>query len=179
MAKAPRKKPAAKKQRSQKATTGVKRTPLERAEAKVQEGIRLAAEGDFLRSEKLLSQVLKARPRQIEAWDALGFVQFFQGRFAEAQECCERSLALDPKNAYAHKGWGLCVAKQGRVDEGLESLERAMALQPDWFDPYWDFLVVCGEHRRAKPARAVLALAWERFPEKRAELDELLRHFRK
>ncbi|HEY3445544.1 MAG TPA: tetratricopeptide repeat protein [Myxococcales bacterium] len=155
-----------------------RRTRRELLDAKLQDATRLASEGDFVRAEKLLMQVLKTSPKEIAAYDALGFVQFFQGRFSEAQECCERSIALAPGNAYAHKGWGLCVAKQGRVDEGLASLERAMALQPDWFDPYWDFLIVCGENRRAKEARKVLALARERFPEKRCELDQLVRHFR-
>ena len=88
-----------------------------------------------------------------------------------------RAIALSPNNAYARKGWGLCVAKQGRVDEGLASLERAIALRPEWFDPNWDFLVVCGESRRMKDGRRVLALARERFPEQRGELDELVRHF--
>lgn len=154
-------------------------TRRQRLDAKLQEATRLASEGDFVRAERLLLQILKAHPKEVGAWDALGFVQFFQGRFAEAQECCERSMYLSPANAYAHKGWGLCVAKQGRIDDGLESLEHAMDLAPGWFDPYWDFLVVCGEARRPKEARRVLAMARARFPERGGELDELVAHFRK
>lgn len=154
-------------------------TRRQRLDAKLQEATRLASEGDFVRAEKLLLQIIEAQPKEVGAWDALGFVQFFQGRFAEAQACCERSLFLSPANAYAHKGWGLCVAKQGRVADGLASLEHAMDLAPGWFDPYWDFLVVCKEARRPKEARRVLALARARFPERAGELDELVAHFRK
>ena len=70
---------------------GARPSRRELIDARLQEATRLAADGDFVRSEKLLRQVLKTSPREIAAYDALGFVQFFQGRFVEAQECCERS----------------------------------------------------------------------------------------
>ena len=53
-----------------------------------------------------------------------------------------------------------------------------MEREPDWLDPYWDFLVVCGENGRPNEAREVLRTALLRFPDKRDELRELARSLR-
>lgn len=136
-----------------------------------------ASSGDLDGAWELIGQILEADPRHVSALDLAGFVLFLKGRYAEAQACCERSLDVSPNNAYAMKGWGLCVAKQGRVGEGLESLERAIAAAPDWFDPCWDFLVVCGQNGRAEDARPMLRQALKRFPDRAEELQNLARSF--
>jgi tetratricopeptide (TPR) repeat protein len=138
---------------------------------------KLADAGKLADAEKILADILKEAPDHRGALDLMGFVLFFQKRYAEAETWCVKSLGCYPDNTYAMNGYGLCLAKQGRLEEGLGSIRRAMEAKPSWFDPYWDYLVTCGEHGRKDLAAPILAEALRRFPGARARLSQLAVRF--
>jgi tetratricopeptide (TPR) repeat protein len=138
---------------------------------------KLADGGKLADAEKVLGDLLKDDPGHKGALDLMGFVLFFQKRYAEAEACCVKSLDRYPDNAYAMNGRGLCLAKQGRVEEGLGSIRRAMEAKPAWFEPYWDYLVTCGEHGRKDLAEPILSEALRRFPRAQARLSLLAERF--
>jgi tetratricopeptide (TPR) repeat protein len=126
-------------------------------------------------AEKLLLAILADMPNHRRALNLLGYVLFFMGRFEEGETVCRANLRHYPDDAYAMKGLGLHVAKQGRLIEGLESIRRAIDQKPSWYDPYWDFLVICTENGRPDLAQEVWQMALARFPQARNELNRLMR----
>lgn len=84
-----------------------------------------AAERDF-------RQLLKIRPNDEQALNALGYVLANRTtRYAEAHQLIEKALKLAPDNPMIIDSMGWVLYKQGRLDESLKYLERAYAVLPD------------------------------------------------
>jgi predicted Zn-dependent protease len=124
-------------------------------------------------AERLLRDVLAQDPDHREALDLLGFVLFFTNRSAEAEPFCRRAVERRPDHAYAWKGLGMHLVRLGKHDEGFAALERATELKPGWFDPHWDYLVMCRETGARDRLEKMLAIALERFPAQAPRLRAL------
>jgi tetratricopeptide (TPR) repeat protein len=143
----------------------------------LKEAHRLSENCNFTGAEQVLQRVLETVPTNTHAFDLLGFVLYFQNRYIDAERACRESLRLAPENAYAMKGLGLSLVAQGNVYEGLVSLQKAIAQEPSWFDPRWDALVVCGEHKLKDDAAKFMGEMWGLFPRRRDLLRKLAEYY--
>ncbi len=138
---------------------------------------RLSENCDFEGAERILREITQIEPANYYAFDLLGFILYFQNRFKDAENACMESLSVAPKNAYAMKGLGLSLVAQGRLANGLNWLRKAIAQKPTWFDPRWDALVVCGEHKLKDEAVRLIEEMWNIFPKEHKSIRKLAEHF--
>jgi tetratricopeptide (TPR) repeat protein len=128
---------------------------------------------DWAEALRALSAVLAADPDHREALDHIGFVLFFLDRSAEALPYCRRAVELGPEHAYAWKGLGMHLVRLGEEEEGFAAIEQACTLKPAWFDPHWDYLVMCRATQSRERFDRMLALASARFPKEAPRLRKL------
>lgn len=101
-------------------TTG---DPLQRAAALMQKG-RMAD------AEKVLSEVLRAKPRDANALNMLGIIRGEQDRIEEAEKLFKDALKSDPKLVGAAVNLGYLYRKTQRAAEAMAAFEAASKLQP-------------------------------------------------
>ena len=85
-------------------------------------------EGDLEGAVDLYRQVVKASPRQMDAWWYLGTSLYELERWADARAAFDRVVRLDKTNGAALAFRGLCTFKQGVYAEALDDLLQAKAL---------------------------------------------------
>ena len=85
-------------------------------------------DGDLEAAVDLYRQVVKASPRQMDAWWYLGTSLYELERWADARAAFDRVVRLDKTNGAALAFRGLCTFKQGQYPEALEDLMQAKAL---------------------------------------------------
>jgi tetratricopeptide (TPR) repeat protein len=84
--------------------------------------------GDLEGAIDLYRQVVKAAPRNVEAWWYMGTSLYELERWADARAAFDRVVRLDKTNGAALAFRGLCTFKQGQHAEALEDLLQAKAL---------------------------------------------------
>ena len=85
-------------------------------------------DGDLEGAVDLYRQVVKAAPRQMDAWWYLGTSLYELERWNDARAAFDRVVRLDKTNGAALAFRGLCTFKQGQYPEALEDLMQAKAL---------------------------------------------------
>jgi tetratricopeptide (TPR) repeat protein len=88
--------------------------------------------GQSVESEKLLRKLIKVRPDDAHAYNALGFSLIERNeRLPEAIILVEKALQLAPEDSAIldSVGWG--YYRSGRLVEGIQILRRALANNPD------------------------------------------------
>ncbi|BCS35251.1 hypothetical protein TBR22_A44780 [Luteitalea sp. TBR-22] len=85
-------------------------------------------DGDLEAAIDLYRQVVKAAPRQIEAWWYLGTSLYELERWADARAAFDRVVRLDKSHGAALAFRGLCTFRQGAYPEALADLMQAKAL---------------------------------------------------
>lgn len=88
--------------------------------------------GKHIESEKLLRKLIKVKPDDAHAYNALGFSLLERNeRIAEAVKLVEKALQLAPDDAAIidSVGWG--YYRSGKLDESIKLLRRAFASNPD------------------------------------------------
>lgn len=84
--------------------------------------------GDLEGAIELYRRVVKAAPRQVEAWWYLGTSLYEIERWADARAAFDRVVRLDRTNGAALAFRGLCTFKAARYAEALDDLMQAKAL---------------------------------------------------
>lgn len=81
-------------------------------------------------AEAALREELAARPRNVQALDALGVCLYFQGRMADSIEAFRRALALNDKRAMTWFNLGTSLSDDGQPVEAVATYRAALALDP-------------------------------------------------
>jgi protein O-GlcNAc transferase len=92
--------------------------------------------GKLADAEKLYRQILRTRPRYLEARHYLGILRFQQGRAHEALDLIAAVLDAKPDYAEALYNRGNILAALDRYEDALASYDRALALQPDYVEAH-------------------------------------------
>ncbi|NOU01953.1 MAG: tetratricopeptide repeat protein [Gallionella sp.] len=88
--------------------------------------------GKPIESEKLLRKLIRIKPDDAHAYNALGFSLIERNeRIAEAVKLVEKAMQLEPDDAAIidSVGWG--YYRSGRLEESIQLLRRAFANNPD------------------------------------------------
>jgi tetratricopeptide (TPR) repeat protein len=102
----------------------------ELAEAEMNLGAVLEAQGRQDEAEARFRRALALRPNLAEAHVNLGNIQQAQGKLEEAVASHERAMALKPEFAEAFFNHANVLQKLGKLEEAVASYQRALALKP-------------------------------------------------
>lgn len=138
--------------------TGKDETNTEQRTVTLAEAYRLIeakrAVGDLEAAEKLLRQVLQARPDEPRVLHLLGIVAHERGRLGEAIGHVTRAIALDPKTPLFHANLGEMYRLAGRADLAIEHGQHALALNPHYAEALSNVGIVLYEQKRYEEALA-------------------------
>lgn len=82
--------------------------------------------------EQLLRQVIRLRPLDPQAYNALGYSLADRNvRLAEARELIEKAVELAPRDPFIRDSLGWLAFRQGRMEEARQLLEAAFKARPD------------------------------------------------
>ncbi|MFN0086059.1 MAG: tetratricopeptide repeat protein, partial [Blastocatellia bacterium] len=90
----------------------------------------LITKRDYKQAGSLLSQLVKADPRDYPAWMSLGTLQAMEGRNAEAETAFRGALAARPDLRAALLSLGTIQMLQSSFDAAVETLARAVEADP-------------------------------------------------
>ena len=79
---------------------------------------------------KLLEEIVKKDPGNVDAWIKLGNTMMDTKRFKEAVEAYEKALAIDPKNVDVRVDLGTCYRYSGRPEEAMKEYRKAIEIDP-------------------------------------------------
>lgn len=88
--------------------------------------------GNFDRAEAFCREVIKARPRNAEAFNLLGIVLHSKGDTREAIKAVKKATALNGSLANYHSNLGEMNRLVGRLGDAVVSLRRALTLNPNY-----------------------------------------------
>lgn len=91
----------------------------------------LALQRKTAEAEPHLRVILKTRPSDLEAQEALADALFAQRKFDEARVHYSEVLKSKPDNAETLSNLGMTLAATGRADEAVQRLRRAVELDPE------------------------------------------------
>ena len=103
-------------------------------EAKWTKARQLIAASSFSEAEKLLAEVVAARPEFGLAWQEFGYTLYKRKAYPEALEAFQKRLNLEPDDAIANYSLAVALRSVGRHDEGRLYLDRAITIKPDYRD---------------------------------------------
>jgi Flp pilus assembly protein TadD len=101
-----------------------------RAEARVQAGMRLEAEGAGLRAEREYRAALQIFPRHVVALNNLGLLLAGRGRFVEAAPLFRRATLADPKDLVSRINLAAVQRELGDQADATAGFAEALALDP-------------------------------------------------
>lgn len=94
------------------------------------DAMQAAAGGDFATAERLLADIVEARPNGGQALALLGQARLKLGRFADAREPLERGARFLPRDPAAQVNAAGCLMMLGAHTDALFFLDRAVKLKP-------------------------------------------------
>lgn len=97
----------------------------------LQEASRLIAAGRLKKAETTLNEILKADPKEYQAWNLLGVVRAEQGRQQEAEQLFQKAVQGDSRITGAHVNLGLLYLQTGHPKDAAGQFEQALKLEPD------------------------------------------------
>lgn len=89
-----------------------------------------ASSGDFVTAEKLLTEIVAARPDHGQALHMLGQMRLRLGRFADARAPLGRVAAMMPGEVALQVNLAGCLSLLGEHEAALAALDRAQRLKP-------------------------------------------------
>ena len=78
----------------------------------------------------LLTRVLTAQPRNVDAHFTLGIALMDRTNYRQAEAAFVEALALDPENYRARNNAGLCCLRLGKLDDAIVHFQEALRLHP-------------------------------------------------
>ena len=105
-------------------------TILREAEAYNNEGVELAAQGNFRDAIAAFNQAIKIYPTYENAHNNLGLALGSQDQFLEAAVAFNRALKINPKNFETYNNLGIALGHQGKFAEAVAAFNRAIQINP-------------------------------------------------
>ena len=96
----------------------------------IQRAVRLHEQGELDKAERLYVAILAGQPRNFDALERLGVLQWQRSRPAEALRYLSAAVTVKPTDATALSNLGLAQAMSSRPEDALASFDRALALNP-------------------------------------------------
>jgi tetratricopeptide (TPR) repeat protein len=104
--------------------------PDARAQAMLDEGMRLIRASDYAGAEAVLGGLTLYCPDYAEGWNQRAFARYLAGAHDDALADLDRALALDPGHVPALSGKALTLFQMGRDAEGQLVLREAVRMNP-------------------------------------------------
>jgi tetratricopeptide (TPR) repeat protein len=95
------------------------------------QAVELFAQGDFIKSEDKLREVLRLDQGNVEALNWMARARLVQGYRQEAIDNIQRALSLEPNNVDALNGEAVIYMSQQMFDKALVPLNKALELEPE------------------------------------------------
>lgn len=94
-------------------------------------------------AERLLEEILKQAPEQVDTLHLLGVIKARRERFGEAAALIEQAIALNPETALFYRNICEIYRRLGRYDEAVAAGQRAISLTPDDPHAHVNLAIVC------------------------------------
>src|SRR5262249_9240896 len=83
--------------------------------------------GDFDKALDEYQKLLKANPRDSEAYNDLGYGYYNRAKYEAAEQNLRKAVEFNPKNKHAWANLGLTLAQVSRYDEALTAFEKVVS----------------------------------------------------
>jgi tetratricopeptide (TPR) repeat protein len=87
-------------------------------------------------AEEVYRRILKADPRNADAWHYLGMIAYQSGDAASAATNIEHALKLNPNLPEAHNNLGIIIESRGETLDAVEHYRQAIVINPDFAEAY-------------------------------------------
>jgi tetratricopeptide (TPR) repeat protein len=115
-------------------------------------------------AERMLRELLRTQPDNVDALRLLGVISLNAGRLLEAERLLLRATRLAPDYADAHFDLGRAFKEQQKLADAIATLERAIALEPGNFMGYFMLASVLSPAARTDDAIAAYRKVLELRP---------------
>jgi len=102
------------------------------SDVQLDEARRLHRAGEFEKAAKLYEAVIRGNPRNLEAWQRLGFLHGQCGRWDDAQFFFGKAIQLNPDSPDAHFLRGTALQHLMRLVDAVVCFDAAVALRPNF-----------------------------------------------
>jgi len=93
-------------------------------------GIAYLNNGNLDEGVKILTELLKKRPSDLNILNMVAEAYYYKGRYAEAMEYWDMILGYDKTNASSLYMIGMCYQKKGEKDKGIKLCDKAIEMDP-------------------------------------------------
>ena len=94
--------------------------------------------GDLEGAVRVYQQVVRANPKDSEAYNNLGNVLQENKRFEEGITAYRKAIEINSNFADAHSNLGVALVKQERFEEGIVAYRKAIEINSNFADPYYN-----------------------------------------
>ncbi len=91
---------------------------------------------------KLLEDLVKKDPGNVEAWIKLGNILMDTRRFNEAIDAYQKALAINPKNIDVIVDMGTCFRNSGKPDLAVKEYRKALEMDPRHLNAHMNLGIV-------------------------------------
>ena len=119
---------------------------------KMQDATKLQADGKHDEARRLVKNVLREDPDNINALNLMGSICMAQNLYSDAEAFLRKSVGLAPDFAVAWTTLSMSLKEQGNVEEAVEAMGKALSLEPahaEWHSQMGSLLMVWGKEERA------------------------------
>ncbi len=99
------------------------------------EGSKFINNQNFLKAEKIFTNLINLDPNWAEAWNKRATVLYMMGEFKRSQNDIDKVLELEKRHFGALAGEGLVNIELGNYEKALSSYLRAMEINPSMTSP--------------------------------------------
>lgn len=94
-------------------------------------GIAYLNVGDLTNGIKIMNEILKKRPSDINILDMVAEAYYYKGKYQDAMDYWDKILGFDKTNASALYMIGMCYQKKGDKDKGMQLCDKAIEMDPN------------------------------------------------
>jgi tetratricopeptide (TPR) repeat protein len=131
----------------------------------LQTAVKSHQDGNLAEAERIYREILKAQPRQADAWHLLGLVAHSRGQWTQALEYIRRAIQLDGAQASYHNHLGEVYRSLGNASDAEACCRQALRLKPDWAVAHNTLGLVLSEQGQSEAAIASFRRALEHQPD--------------
>lgn len=122
---------------------------------KMQEAMKLQADGKHDEARRLIKTVLREDPDNVNALNLMGGICLSQESFNDAEAFLRKAVGLAPDFAIAWSALSVSLKEQGNFEDAVAALQKALSLEPgnaDWHSNLGNMLLAWGKEERALAA---------------------------
>ncbi|MEX2241223.1 MAG: tetratricopeptide repeat protein [Burkholderiales bacterium] len=113
-------------------------------------GVKAVRAGDYQRAGVLLQRVVRAEPRNADAWNYIGFSHRKLRQFDQSLVAYRKALAIDPDHRGANEYLGELYVMTGELGKAEEQLAKLQSLCPRGCEEYDDLKKAVETSRSAR-----------------------------